>query len=119
MSYLITTRDPLRRRDWRRIFDTDHLPVLCAQPRYQEVQGKGTRLAYDLDLSAFHPFARRRLAAHVARRTRQPYGVVWAEVKTAVSWPIDAVNCETAVPDRERPFLVPRLNNQYAWMTLA
>lgn len=104
MSYLVTTRSKARRNDWQRIFETDSLPVLHQEPRYQEVPGRGVLLAYDLDLSAFHWFARPRLAAHVARRSGRAYGEVLAQVITAVSWPIDAVDCDAVDPERERPF---------------
>lgn len=106
MSYFITTRNGERRKHWQRIFETDRLPVLHREPRYQEVPDSSVLMAYDLDLSAFHSFARRRLAAHVARRSGRAYGDVLAQVITAVSWPIDANDCDAADLDRERPFFI-------------
>ncbi len=102
-QHFITTTSQARAARWDRIFGADTLPVLHAQPRHQQMQGRGVILAYDLDMRALHPFARRRLAAHVARRTGRDYGDVWNGMKAAISWPIDAVDC--AVVSSKRSFL--------------
>lgn len=90
---------------WERLFGMNTLPVLHAQPRLQQLPGVGGVLAYDLDLQALHISARRRLAAHVYRRVGRPYADVARDLETAVSWPIDARGCETAVEEK-RPFFV-------------
>lgn len=97
----IITASQARAARWERLFGVSHLPVLHAQPRWQQVPGRGTMLAYDLDLSALHPACRRRLAAHVYRRMGRSYASVAAELETAISWPIDADGCE-AMPVAER-----------------
>jgi hypothetical protein len=108
-AYAIRTGDRRRAATWRRIFGSDRLPVLAAAPR-RLCDRDGERLVYDLDMSRVHPVAVCRLAAHVARRTRQPYSVVLLEIQSRGFW-VDAENVmveETAVG--KRPFfLLPNL----------
>ena len=108
--HFVTTSVQARAALWERLFGTVVLPVLHDQPRCQEIPGRGSMMAYDLDLRALHLFARKRLAAHVSNRTGQNYGSVWAGMETAVSWPIDAEGCvlvETAVTKRPSLLLWP------------
>jgi hypothetical protein len=114
-SYIHTT-DRRRAATWRRIFGTDRLPVLADRPRWI-CDRDGERLVYDVDMSQVRAAAVYRLAAHVARRTRQPYALVLSEIQTRGFW-VDAVNCEveeTAVG--KRPFFlwpIPAMGAAYA-----
>jgi hypothetical protein len=109
----IATSSQARAALWKRLFGASELPVLHPEPRLQQIPGVGAKMAYDLDLTALHGFARLRLAAHVARRTGMDYALVSQDVMTMVSWPIRAEGCvlvETAVSERKRPFLLPGWN---------
>ncbi len=103
-KYFITTTSQSREALWERLFGADRLPVVHDHPRWQQMPGRGSLLAYDLDLRALHPAARRRLAAYVYWRVRRRYVDVMMEVETAVSWPVDACDC-TVVSDEETAVL--------------
>jgi hypothetical protein len=117
-TYAIRTSDRRRAATWRRIFGSDRLPVLAAAPR-RLCDRDGERLVHDLDMSRVHPVAVCRLAAHVARRTRQPYSVVLLEIQSRGFW-VDAENVmveETAVG--KRPFFLWPTGAHAGWAIYA
>lgn len=119
-NFYISTVNAARSSQWEHLFGTAVLPALSDRPRFQELAGNGTKLAYDLDLGALNPWARLRLAAHVARRTGRRYADVLADVSQASSWPIagdDVYVVDTAVSDEERPFLLWRGMMNRLWVT--
>jgi hypothetical protein len=102
----ITTSDEKRRERWLYLFGRDTLPVLAAEPRWEEQGGAFPVLVYDLALSQLTDAQIARFAGYLSRKYRTDYAHKLAELNGRVSYPIKAsIDIQVLEPAEQTPSL--------------